>query len=200
MKLGRRRCPGRLGGGGSLSLSEDLSKLSEIDHAVHKRWKADSVKMRDKLGIPLNFKPYSQGAPARGLAGVEHSSRVIELLNIAEADRLMCKIPLQGFWVDVSQGVLRRCWGELKTFSPGALLFDMELGRLAPPSVALVLNGFPTVAVEESFGDDGRPQFPSGLTLGRLAGQCSNLPCLGACLLAYFLNSHAPWWRPKADG
>ena len=177
-------------------------RLSQLDSGAFRQWKVDSISMRDKLGIPLDYKPYTEASPKRGVTGVAHSPRVLELLDIAEADRLMHKAPLQDFWADVSQGVARRSWGTLRTMTTNSAFFDFERGSLAPPEAGLIFQGFPMAAVFGPRGADSGVAAGcsfSPRTLARFAGQGMSLPCLGSCMLAFFLNSRAPWWAADVE-
>lgn len=74
----------------------------------------------------------------------------------------------------------------MRTFSTSSVIWDFKRRCFLTETEKLVLHGFPWEAPWGEFTD---------LQLGQWAGEGTALPCLGAVLLAFFLNRYAPWWK-----
>ena len=143
--------------------------------------------MREAFQVGADFKPYTERKPLPKLLGVnKNNARHMDALNLTYIHMLKNDIESHNFFLNLSQGVGRKPWGRLRTFCGSSELYDFERECVVLPVEQFALMGIPV----QELGMEPNTELQS------LLGNSVFLPCLSTVLVAYFFNSHGPWWNP----
>ena len=153
-------------------------------------WQRNSSAVRNSLGLPRRSEPWSS-VSAMSLKGVTKCPRQYDLVNTAWEARLKegggrysAEELSQGFWVDVSQTVLRKPWGSrLRPFRGRGHLFAFQAGRCIDGNDLMRLLGWPPVFLEA---------VPAGDMLN-LAAESSCVPFTTLLCVCLWCNPRCDW-------
>ncbi len=156
-----------------------------------KQWEWKSKKCRDDLKLPLQWHPWNdRGAQFRGLPS---SPRMRELCNVAFGAQLKAQ-PDQSaalsadpnLYVDASQCVLRKLWGEdLHCLTSSSVLYSFGSDKVLDSYELLALCGCPA--------EQGMLAALSYQEVIALVGQSMSLFSLAPVMLSVYLQPDGPW-------
>ncbi len=182
----------------SFFIRQERRKDKDDQGGKQQKWVEESRLTRELLGISQTWMPLTgkTGEHQPELRGVKRSARCMELLNIAEADRLNKKLPKENFFSNFSQSVSRRPWGKMSCLSRTCDIYDFERDCALTSAERLTLEGLPSKHIVQQLSAMG-PEKTSERDLEKFAGQGFFLGSIGTILMAYFLNDEASWWNEK---
>jgi len=171
--------------------------LEYENKAQHRRWKSHSASTKNIAGLAQDTKPYTS-RPDIKLLGVPEVPRVRDMIDVHWSLRLQAtkgtawssKKLRQGLWLDLSQNVH---WGRSATQGLGGTLckgscwYSYEQDCVLDGIDHMLLQGWPTeTANDPSLSDAERKE---------IAGEGYHLGSFATCVMGFFLNPYAPWWR-----
>ena len=117
-------------------------------------------------------------------------ARVQDVLNVAWAFRIKQGIPAENFFCDPSQSVLRMPWStDLRTLTQQSCIFNFGTMQFLGEEDKLCLHGYPVTNMNL--------QEWHSKAVATWAGDGMFLPCIGACIMGYWLNPYGPWWAER---
>ena len=156
------------------------------DERQFRRWKADSITFRNKLGVSPSFSPWTSrpGFAARGLRLTPRTKDIIDCVAIQVMKTKNLPLTemesgMKGMFLDVSQSLHRKAYtqaGVNRCLTTSSVLYSYEHDRLVTPPELLYFQGYPrTLKIPPSL---------SSAELRDLAGEGMTLPCLAMVLWA----------------
>ena len=154
-------------------------------------WKSHSSRIRADLSAPRESAEWTSKKKPKRLVGVTACPRQFDLLDVAfearlrEANRLrLPRRDILDFWVDLSQSVARRPWGnKSRPFKSRAQIYSYEAGRCIDGIDSMRLLGWPRAYLK-------------GLTAGdllALAGDGSSLSVAALVECVMVSNPFGDW-------
>ena len=113
----------------------------EADPMNVMEWRHLTLKVRSDLGIPADARPFQSRRQTRLVASM--SARQRDVLDVAEAVRLYRRIPLAGFYCDISQCVTSKPWGSLGVLCTSSVVYDFEHDCMLSELGMLAAQGYP---------------------------------------------------------
>ena len=163
-------------------------------------WAKDAQAFRERVGVPLHFRPWTGREQFRG-HGLVSSARIAEVLDLAaiaicrqqgltmrEMTPLAVRKVLRGAYIDVSQSVSRRAWAAagqpLPTLTSSSVIYSFGADRVLLGRELCALHGFTSSL-----------KLPASITDNDLRALVSNsmaLPCVALVIWALMLTKQFP--------
>jgi hypothetical protein len=168
-------------------------EAENLKESLYAKWRSHSAKVRHGLQVSANYSPRTKRTPKPMLKGLASTERVVDLINVAWAERLKESPSLtdaekkSGYFANVSQAVQRRPWGRMGTLCTSGIFYSYEHD--------LVLSGYHMCRLHGVPMGTGISSVFSSHQLRDLAGESFSLPCITTAVLPYYCNPWAPWWK-----
>lgn len=174
-------------------------KIVQGDPDLGFRWRADSVRVREKLleaGCHHAMEHLWSGAASLGgLVGSVRQRDVVDVCYLATCHRLSlnpalletkAKVRLLEMYCDVSQNVNRSPWslGHIRCATTSSRSYSFEMDRLLTPEEVMMAYGWPRKVAE------ARTQVPAA-AMDDLVGETMALQPLAVVMLATIIAAHS---------
>ena len=173
------------------------------------KWKARSVRFRDRLRMPIGAEPWSSGQGCGGVPpayrGVPaNAARVKDVVDVGWF-RARAEAPAgetaqetrKNLFINVSQNVDRiKAKTGFGTLCRNSTMYSYEFDCVASGAVHMQTMGWPAAMLPIQSGDVGFSEH----ALRDLCGDSVSLPLTAVIEGAFYYNPAAPWWRRPRDG